>query len=66
MDVSCSTTQQIVGYPVDIASPVSISGSKSVSPWLSSAEASRVNHSAHRRNVCEYVNPAGKLMISAS
>jgi len=48
---------------VDIASSVSISLLKSVSPWLSWADATRVNDSAHGRNVCEYANPHGKLMI---
>ena len=65
MDVSCITTQQIVYYPVDVPSSVSISGSKSVLFWLSWADASRVQNSAQGRDVCEYSYPAGKLTIWA-
>ena len=52
-------------YPVDVPSSVSISGSKSVSCWLSWAEASPVNDSAQGRAGCEYAYPAGKLTIWA-
>jgi len=56
MNVSCITTPQIVYYP----SWVSISGSKSVSCWVSSSSS---KHSAKGRAVCEYVYPVGKWMI---
>jgi len=48
---------------VDVLSSVSISGSKSVSCWLSWADASRVKNSAHGRYGSEYTYPAGKLAI---
>jgi len=64
MDVSCITTQQIVYKPVDVPSSVSISGSKSVSWWLSWAHASNVLNSPQAGVVCEFVYPAGKLTLS--
>ena len=63
IDVSCITTQQIVYQAVDVPSLVSVSGSKSVSCWLSWADASRLNNSAQGRDVCEYAYPASKLTI---
>jgi len=63
MDVSCITTQWIVYLPVDVPSSVSISGSKSVSYWLSWAYASWVKNSAQWGEVCQYTYPAGKLTI---
>jgi len=61
MDVSCITTWQILYYPVDVPSSVSISGSISVLCWLSWAYASRVTNSAQGSEVCEYTYLAGKL-----
>jgi len=48
---------------VDVSSLVSISGSKSVSCWLSWAYASGVKNSAQGVEVCEYTYLAGKLTI---
>jgi len=46
---------------VDVPSSVRISGSKSVSCWLSWAYASRVCVPAQRREECEYTYPAGEV-----
>jgi len=62
LDVS-GITKQIVYQPVDVPSSVSISGSESVSCWLSWAYVSGVKYSIHGRDVCEYTYPAGKLRI---
>jgi len=48
---------------VDVPSSVSISGSTSVSCWLSWAVALRVKNSAQGREVCEYAYAAGKYTI---
>jgi len=46
---------------VDVTSSVSISGSQSVSYWLSWADESRVKDSAQGRDVCKYAYLAGKI-----
>jgi len=63
MDVSCITTQQLVYWPMDVPSSVSISRSKSVSRWLFWADTSRLQNWAQGRYVCDYSYPAGKLTI---
>jgi len=62
MYVSCITTRQIVYYPVDVPSSVNISGSKSVSCWLSWAYASGVKNSVQESDVCEYTY--GKQIVN--
>jgi len=63
MDFSCFTTQQMVYQPLDDFVSVSISGSKSVSCWLSWAYVSRIQNQAQGRDVREYTCPPGKLLI---
>jgi len=63
MDVSCSTTQQIVYKPADVPSSVSISGSESVSFCLSWAYATGIKDSARAWNVFQYPYCSGKLTI---
>ena len=63
MDICCVTTQQIVCYPVDVASSVSIAGTQSILCWLSWADTSKLKHSEQGWHVCEYVYPASKLTI---
>ena len=64
INVSCITKQQIVYKPVDVPSSGSRCASKSVPCSVSWADALRVQQSAHGREVCEYLYPAGKLTIS--
>jgi len=63
MNIRCITTQQIVYWPVDIPSSVSMSGLKSAAGRLSWAYASRFNNWALGRGAGEYTYPGGKLSI---